>query len=226
LGCVQIRRHDGAEYGIGHLDLENPVPRLSKPAPEGAVFVFPDLPDADPMLIAPCRAAVIGPFQHRLRIRSLPGLQADAGADTSKLQHFIGLQIQQNAAAQGANTDAARALAAQAVLPGSSPAQAIKAITRINDAFATGLDLFNRGIQATVANPGNTKDVFAIRDFQNAWSVNMDPRIFLLENAVQAGDKAEVEKIKKQLGPEGIKQLMTKARTLQRLIQSGAINGP
>lgn len=156
------------------------------------------------------------------------GLQKtnDAGADTAKLQHFIGLQIQQNASSMGANTDAARQLAAQAVLPGSSPAQAIKAITRINDAYAVGTELFNRGIAATMQNPNNQKDVFAIRDFQNAWTANFDPRITLLENAQKDGNKAEVDRIKKELGQNGIQTLLKKAQNLQRLIHQGAVGGP
>lgn len=156
----------------------------------------------------------------------IKNISGEASKDTAQLQHFIALQIEKNAAAQGANTDAARALAAQAVLPGNTPGQTIKAITKINDAYATGTELFNRGIQATLNNPNNPKDVFAIRDFQNGWTANMDPRIFQLENAVKDGDKKEVENIKKQLGPEGIKQLTVKARNLQRLIQQGAVGGP
>ena len=165
-------------------------------------------------------------FSRLLNSVGLQKVTGDAAKDTAQLQHFIALQIENNAAAQGANTDAARQLAAQAVLPGNTPAQTIKAITKINDAYSTGTELFNRGIQATLGNPNNAKDVFAIRDFQNAWTANMDPRIFQLENAVKAGDKAEVAKIKDQLGAAGIKQLATKARNLQSLIHQGAVGGP
>lgn len=162
------------------------------------------------------------------KVLNAVGLQRtnDTGADTSKLQHFIGLQIQQNAASMGANTDAARELAAQAVLPGSSPAKAIKAITKINDAYATGVELFNRGIDATLKSPSNTKDIFAIRDFQNAWTANFDPRIVMLQNAQSAGDKGETAAVLKAMRPEERKQLLVKARMLQTLIQRGAVGGP
>lgn len=150
----------------------------------------------------------------------------NAASDTVKLQHFIALQIEQNAAAQGANTDHARQMAAQAVLPNSTPAQALKAITKVNDAYATGAELFNKAMQATLQNPGNAKDVFAIRDLQNAWAANMDPRIFQLENAVKAGDKREVEALKAALGPQGVNELLHKARVLKRLVDSGAVGGP
>ncbi len=151
------------------------------------------------------------------------GLQStnDVSADTAQLRHFIALQVENNAASQGANTDAARQLAAQAVLPNDSPEKAIKSITKINDAYISGNELFNQGIQATLKSPNNQRDIFALRDYQNAWSQNMDPRIFLLENAAKSGDKAEVEKIKRDLGPEGVKALLQKANVLRTLATQG-----
>lgn len=156
------------------------------------------------------------------------GLQStnNAGADTAQLQHFIALQTQEAAANMGANTNEARQLAAQSVLPSDSPEKAIKAITKVNDAYVTGNELFNNGIQSTLRNPSNQKDIFAVRDFQNAWSQNFDPRIMQLENAAKAGDKDEIAKIKAQLGPQGIVELQTKAKNLQRLVSQGAANGP
>lgn len=144
------------------------------------------------------------------------------GDATSQLQHFMALQIEQNASAQGANTDAARKMAAEAVLPGSSPEKAIKAITKVNDAYVTGNELFNAGLQSAVRNSPN--GLYAGRQFQNAWSQNMDPRIFQIENAAKAGDKAEIDRIKAQLGPAGVAELTRKANALRALI--GGQNGP
>lgn len=156
------------------------------------------------------------------KILNSVGLQqttGDAAKDTAQLMHFIKLQAVNNAAAQGANTDAARALVEQAVQPPGAPAQAIKSITKINDAFATGVDLFNKGMQKAAA---GQNDIFGVRQFQNAWTANMDPRIFQLENAVKAGDKAEVERIKRDLGTEGVRQLLIKAHNLKALVSTGA----
>ena len=157
-----------------------------------------------------------------------PGITpgATAAEKTSQLQHFVARQVEKNAAAMGANTDAARQLAANAVIPGSTPAQALKAITRINDAYATGVEMFNTAMQATLQNPNNTKDVFAIRDLQNAWAANLDPRIFMLQNAAITGDKKGVADIKKQLGEAGMKAMLAKAKNLQTLMQRGAVGGP
>lgn len=146
----------------------------------------------------------------------------DAAANTAQLQHFMALQVEQNASAQGANTDAARKMAADAVLPGSSPEKAIKAITKVNDAYVTGNELFNAGLQSAVRNSPN--GLYAGRQFQNAWSQNMDPRIFQIENAAKAGDKAEITRIKAQLGPSGVAELTRKAHALRELI--GDQNGP
>lgn len=143
------------------------------------------------------------------------------GDATAQLQHFMALQIEQNASAQGANTDAARKMAAEAVLPGSSPEKAIKAITKVNDAYVTGNELFNAGLQSAVRNSPN--GLYAGRQFQNAWSQNMDPRIFQIENAAKAGDKAEITRIKAQLGPAGVAELTRKAHALRELI--GSQNG-
>ena len=149
----------------------------------------------------------------------VPKSAADIGPATAQLRHFIALQVEQNAASQGANTDAARSLAATAVLPSDSPEKAIKAITKINDAYVTGHELYNTGMQAAVSNPQNQKGIFAARDFQNAWAQNFDPRIMLLENAAKSGDKAEISRLKSQLGPTGVKSLLQKAQTLRSLSQ-------
>lgn len=156
------------------------------------------------------------------------GLQQtnDAGADTARLQHFLALQMENNAKSQGANTDQARTLAAQAVLPGGSPADAIKNITKINDAYVTGKELFNKGIVAAINNPKNTKDIFAVRDFQNAWSQNFDPNVMRLINADKSGDKAELAAISKELGPQGMKALLPKYRAIKALTTTGQYGQP
>lgn len=147
----------------------------------------------------------------------------DVSADTAQLKHFIALQIEQNATAQGANTDAARSLAAQAVLPSDSPEKAIKSITKINDAYVTGNELYNKGMEASINSPSNQYGPFAARQFRNQWAQNFDPRIMLLENAHKAGDK---EIINRTLGsadsPEGKalrKELLQKALKLRALTQ-------
>jgi hypothetical protein len=147
----------------------------------------------------------------------------DVGADTAALKHFIALQIEQNAASQGANTDAARSLAAQAVLPSDSPEKAIKSITKVNDAYVTGNQHYNAGLEAAIGNPNNQYGPLIARKFQNAWAANFDPRIAMLENAQKSGDAATIDRV---LGPKGSTQrkateaaLLPKARALSALSQ-------
>lgn len=155
------------------------------------------------------------------------GLQStnNVSSDTAQLKHFIALQIEQNASAQGANTDAARRLSEQAVLPTDSPEKAIKNITKVNDAYVTGNELYNQGMEAAINNPNNQFGVFAARQFRNAWAQNFDPRITLLENAQKSGDTATIDRI---LGPKGSpqrakaqKELLPKAQALRLLVQGG-----
>ena len=153
----------------------------------------------------------------------IPKSAEDIGPATAQLRHFIALQIEQNAASQGANTDAARTLAAQAVLPSDSPEKAIKAITKVNDAYVTGNELYSAGMDAAINNPANPNGIFAARQFRAAWAQNFDPRITLLENAQKAGDTETIDRI---LGPKGSPQrariaaeLRAKTLKLQSLSQ-------
>jgi hypothetical protein len=152
-----------------------------------------------------------------------PDFATNPAAAQSQLKHFIARQIEENASAQGANTDAARSLAASAVLPSDSPEKAIKAITKINDAFVTGNELYNKGMEAAINSQSNQFGPYAARQFRNQWAQSFDPRIMLLENAQKSGDKEIVNRV---LGdpnsPQGKavrKDLLQKVLKLQALSQ-------
>lgn len=153
------------------------------------------------------------------KVLNAVGLQRtnDAGADTKRLQHFLALQTENSARAMGANTDQARQLASEAVLPSNSPEKAIKNITKINDAYVTGAQLFYQGLQDAINNPSNTKDIFAMRPFQAAWAQNFDPNAMRLYNAQQSGDKAEAAEIVKEMGGVNSPQFKTLVRKMQNL---------
>ena len=147
----------------------------------------------------------------------IPKSAADIGPATAQLRHFIALQVEQNASAQGANTDAARNLAAQAVLPSDSPEKAIKAITKVNDAYVTGNALYNQGLEAAIANPANQSGIYASRQFRNAWSAAFDPRVMMLKNAQQAGDQETINRV---LGPPGSAQRAAVSKELVPEVQA------
>ncbi len=118
----------------------------------------------------------------------------DKAADTAQLNHFLALQTERLGAAAGANTDAAKAVAAQVAGTATSPEKAIIGIARVNDAYATAIEMKNKGMEAAINNPENTKSIFAARDFQNQWTqVMSDPlslKAMQLHNAVTAKNNA------------------------------------
>lgn len=136
---------------------------------------------------------------------------ADTAKNFDTLGHFIALESVNHAKAMNAGTDAARTLAEQANTSTGWTREAIKTAAKVNDALATGLDFFNRGMEAAVQKSGG--NILAVRPFQNAWSQAFDPNVYRYANAVQAGDKAEITKI---LGPEGSQQRQAKALELAK----------
>ena len=146
---------------------------------------------------------------------------SDVGASSSQLQHFIASSIVGDADAQGANTDLARRTIAQAVLPSDSPQKAIDNIMKVKEGMLTGYKSYSEGMNAAIVN--SPKDIFAARDFRNAWSKSFDPRIAMIENAKKAGDTETIDRI---LGPANsdkrialTRELRSKTLTLQRLSQ-------
>lgn len=145
-------------------------------------------------------------------------------ANYQQLGHFMALQSQNNAKAMGAGTDSARAISEQATGSTAWTPEAIKRATRVNDALATGVNFFNRGMEAALKHPENDKSIFAVRDFQNAWSQNFDVNAMRLFNALQAGDKNEQSHVIDAVGGKnspGAKALAQKMRTLDSLATQG-----
>ncbi len=148
----------------------------------------------------------------------------DAATAYQRLGHFLSLQSQENAKAMGAGTDAARNISEQATASRTWTKEAIKSATKVNDALATGVDYFNRGLEASINNPQNQKSIFAARDFQNAWAKNFDVDAMRLLNAAKSGDKAEQAAIIKELGGADsarAKALAQKIRVLDALATTG-----
>lgn len=161
------------------------------------------------------------------RIFSAYGIQQIPGDDATNFQrlgHFMARQVQSNAAAMGAGTDQAREIAANATGTTNWTKDAIISTAKVNDAFASGLEHFNRGMEAAIkANGGN---VLAVRDFQNSWSSNFDPRVMQINNAAKAGDKKEIDEILKQVGGKnspGARDLIQKARNIESLTETGRL---
>jgi len=103
--------------------------------------------------------------------------------------------------------------------------QAIKEITKLNDALVSGTQAYQPGLErAIAANP--SAGVFAKRQFDQQWGANFDPTIFRYYNAIKNNDTAEQQAIVKQLGGQNSKAysaMMQKAKNLQQLSNSGSI---
>lgn len=147
----------------------------------------------------------------------------------NKLAHFLALQTEQNAAAMGAGTDAARQLSGRVAGSTEMTPAALSAIAKVNNAFATGTLQFNDGMEAAIKNAGG--NVLAARQFKNEWARHFDPDVYRYANALKAGDKEEINLI---LGktPEGkptpasiakAKDLARKSQALNALSTKGGL---
>lgn len=102
---------------------------------------------------------------------------------------------------------------------------AIKKITKLVDANVTGTEAYQPGLEKAIANAGG-RGVFAVREYQQQWGQNYDPRIPMLANAKKSGDRAEYDSIIKSMGGENsptYRELMDKARNLDRLSTQGRL---
>lgn len=160
------------------------------------------------------------------KLFSANGLQwvpGDQTANFQRLAHFMAMQAQSNASAMGAGTDQARSLAEQATGSTHWTPAAIISTAKVNDAIATGLENFNKGMEAAIKNNGG--NVLAVRDFQNKWTQSFDPDVYRYGNALASKDTAEIDKILGKPGtPERAakaKALAEKSQQLNRLMTSG-----
>ena len=158
---------------------------------------------------------------------SVFGLKGDS--DPATAYDLVGKGLERSAlqAAQsmGPNTNAG--LEAQIKANGSTgyTKDAIKEVTKLNDALTTGVQSYQPGLErAIAANPA--AGVIAKRQFDQQWGSNFDPNIFKYYNAIKVGDSAEQQAIVKQLGglnSPGYKAMMQKAQNLQQLSNTGSI---
>jgi hypothetical protein len=123
----------------------------------------------------------------------------------NQLGHYMALQTAQLASSSGiGGTDAGRAVAAEQAGTREWTKDAIKNTARVNRALSTGVDLFNRGVEAATQSSGSP---FAARDFQNKWSKIADVDALTLYDSFK----------NKSDDPEGFKE------TIKRL---GGVDSP
>ncbi len=149
---------------------------------------------------------------------------SDEASNFNQLGHFLALQSNATAKQMGISTDFGRAGAEQAAGSTKWTGPAIERSAKINDALSTGLEYFNRGVEAAIKSPDNKIGPFALRDFQNTWAKNFDVNAARLLNASEHGDKKEISEIVTGLGgPNSVaaKELAKKAEILHKLSTEG-----
>jgi hypothetical protein len=137
-----------------------------------------------------------------------------------KLGHYMALETANLAASSGLGTDAARNLASQVSGDITWTKDAIKSTARINRALSTSTDLFNQGLNKSIANAKNNP--LAGREFSNKWSSLADVNTIRLMDAVRNKDNDEIKTIVDSLGgpnSDGYKKLLLKAGSLNNLVK-------
>lgn len=155
-------------------------------------------------------------WQHAVGALAAPfGLSPTASYQ--ELGKFLEKNAIQNMTSMGGPPSDAR-LSAAAAANGSthfSP-EALKAVTKFNDATNTALIQYREGLDHAVG-MGQNVDYTRLPAFKAAWAKNFDVDVFRVENAIRDGDKAELLKIRNELGPERLKALAEKRKNLTLL---------
>jgi len=100
-------------------------------------------------------------------------------------------------------------------------AGALQDVTKFNDAATTALGQYRQGLDKAVGL--KSSDYTALPTFKSAWAANLDPNVFRVENALRDGDTMELQKLKTELGPQGLAALAKKRLNLQTLSQTGRL---
>jgi hypothetical protein len=148
------------------------------------------------------------------------------GSESSTDYNVLGKLLERSAlqAAQGMGPHTNAGLEAQVRANGSldyTP-QAIRKIAVLNDALTTGAEHYRTGMEQALQASGQNPAVKRV--FDQGWAQNFDPRIMRLENARASGDQHEIDAVMRELGgpkSQATRDLMTKARNLNMLIQQG-----
>lgn len=98
---------------------------------------------------------------------------------------------------------------------------ALQDVTKFNDATTTAVDKYRQGVDKAVGLRNG--DVNALPEFKAAWARNLDPNVFRAENAIRDHDTQELQRLKTELGPAGLKALAQKRQNLEALSSSGKL---
>jgi hypothetical protein len=144
-----------------------------------------------------------------------PGQGADA---FQKIGHYLAQNSAAMAGKMGVpNTNMGQETAAAAAGNVAQNPEAIKEITKVNDALNTGFDLYNRGL-AKVTNNGS--DLSRVPAYKQAFGSNVDVNALRWADANRRNDREEIANLSKQ-GPQAIAAWQQKLGTLKSLATTG-----
>ncbi len=153
------------------------------------------------------------------RLSSQVGYAVGDNAATAlqKLGHFAAMQTASLQKTMGL-TGSVAGLGTAEQLAGKTDftPQALESIAQTNSALASGLQVFNKGMEAAIQSRGDG----AIRQFRNAWTQDFSVDAMRLYNAVQAdGGKlgANYEAAKKSMGTAAFNAARARAAKLAQL---------
>jgi len=144
-----------------------------------------------------------------------PGQGADA---FQKIGHYLAQNSAAMAGKMGVpNTNMGQETAQAAAGNVAQNPEAIKEITKVNDAINTGFDLYNRGL-AKVTNNGS--DLSRVPAYKQAFGQNVDVNALRWADANRRNDREEIANLSKQ-GPQAIAAWQKKLATLKSLATAG-----
>lgn len=140
-----------------------------------------------------------------------------SGSNYQEINAYLDRQSAMQARAMGVpNTNAGLAASQSATGTTEYTPKALQEKVKFADALNSGTIAYRQGLDKSVGT-GPTPDLSKYQAFRGAWSQNFDPDIFRAEDAQRRGDNAELESIRKRLGPQGMKTLAQKSANLRQL---------
>ena len=122
----------------------------------------------------------------------------DMATNLQQLGHYMSLQTQSLSSSSGMNTDAGRAIAAEASGTTRWTPEAIKSTARVNRALALATQMYNNGLESAIAKSNG--DIFAARKYTNDWSNKLDIKALKLYDAFVNQDTEGLAQSARELG--------------------------
>jgi len=142
----------------------------------------------------------------------------DMATNLQQLGHYMSLQTQSLSSSSGMNTDAGRAIAAEASGTTRWTPEAIKSTARVNRALALATQMYNNGLESAIAKSNG--DIFAARKYTNDWSNKLDIKALKLYDAFVNQDTEGLAQSARELGGKdsaAYKKAKTKIDELKRM---------